>query len=468
MTRRIWRVAELIAEVNQILRQGFAGVWVEGEVTGSTTSGRGHLYFTLKDEDASLDCVMWASRAQRLRFRLEDGLAVVALGDLTVYRQRGRFQMVVEELQPQGLGALQLAFEQLKARLAKEGLFDEARKRPLPALPQRVGIVTSPTGAALRDMLKILRRFPWLQVVVAPATVQGEGAAVEIAGALERLGASGLVDVIIVGRGGGSLEDLWAFNEEPVARAIVASPVPVISAVGHEVDFTIADFAADLRAATPTHGAELVVTRLEEQLRRLDHARDRLVRELERHVVLARRRLEALEGSAGLARLPHRIRLLRSRLDRADRLVPLLLRHHERSRTRLEHLEAALRRVPGRVAAGGHRRLLESQTHRLGLAMRSALARARTALVSHERSLGHLSPRAVLQRGYSITTLEGSSSPLRDPSGVRAGQRLVTLLAGGVLRSVATGTGETPERRRTPDSPEDVQPTLFRDDGGEP
>ncbi len=466
MSRRVWTVAELIGEVNHLLRQGFSRIWVGGEVSGSTASGRGHLYFTLKDGDASLDCVMWASRARRLRFRVEDGLAVVALGSLTVYPQRGRFQMVVEELEPQGLGALQLAFEQLKARLAAEGLFDEARKRPLPDLPQRVGIVTSPTGAALRDMLRILRRFPWIRVVVAPAAVQGEGAAAEIASALERLGSSGLVDVILVGRGGGSLEDLWAFNEEPVARAIAACPVPVVSAVGHEVDFTIADFAADLRAATPTHGAELIVSRLEEQARRLDRATERLLRELDRHVVLARRRLEALEGSAGLARLPHRIGLLAERLSRAERLAPLVLRVLERSTRELHRLEEILRRVPGMVTSGGHRRLLASETQRLERAMASVLSAAASRLASHERSLGHLSPRAVLARGYSITTLEGSSRPLREPSGVRPGQRLVTLLAGGVLESVATGTGK---RRKDPreSPPVPGQPTLFDDHGGE-
>ena len=230
MSERVYTVAALIAEVNTLLEQGFSGVRVEGEVTNSSSSGRGHVYFSLKDDAATLDCVMWSSRARRLKFELEDGLAVLATGSLTVYPQRGRFQMVVENIQPQGVGALQLAFEQLKKKLEAEGLFAAERKRPLPALPNRVGIVTSATGAALQDMLKILLRFPHLEVVVAPAMVQGEGAAAEIAAAVKRLTASKRVNLIIVSRGGGSLEDLWAFNEEEVARAMKSiSQSPTLS-----------------------------------------------------------------------------------------------------------------------------------------------------------------------------------------------------------------------------------------------
>jgi exodeoxyribonuclease VII large subunit len=269
---RTWTVSALLREVNTLLGQGFAGLRIEGEVTNVSRSGRGHLYFTLKDADAQLDCAMWSRQATRLRFDLEDGLAVRATGSLTIYERRGRFQMVVDELEPEGLGALQLAFEQLKRRLELEGLFDPQRKRPLPSLPQRIGLVTSATGAAIRDMLAVLGRFPLLDVVVAPVRVQGDGAAVEIARAVDRLGASDLVDVVVVARGGGSLEDLWAFNEEVVARAIAACPVPVVSGVGHEVDFTIADFVADIRAATPTHAAEILVARLEDSAWRLEEA----------------------------------------------------------------------------------------------------------------------------------------------------------------------------------------------------
>jgi len=443
---RTWTVSALIREVNDLLDQGFSGIAVDGEVTNASRSGRGHLYFTLKDADAQLDCAMWASRAGRLRFELEDGLAVRAVGSLAVYAQRGRFQLVVEDLEPQGVGALQLAFEQLKRRLDAEGLFAAERKRPLPVLPQRVGIVTSISGAALRDMLAVLRSVDHLTVVVASTRVQGEGAADEVAAALTRLASSGLVDVVVVTRGGGSLEDLWAFNEEVVARAIAASPVPVVSAVGHETDVTIADFVADLRAATPTRAAELLAGRLEEQVRRLELAVRGLERDLVRHLALARTRLRGLEGSSGLARVPHRVRLLAARLARADRLPRLLSDLVTRTRRRLDGAEAGLRRLPGRVAAGGHRRLVDSRRGQLGQLMRARLDRGRRAVASGERALGHLSPRQVLERGYSITRRAGSSEPLRDPGVLRTGDVLVSTLARGDVRSLVADRGSAAPR----------------------
>ncbi len=463
MTRKIWRVGDLIRGVNELLSQGFSGIWVEGEVTNASQSSRGHLYFTLKDASSALDCVMWGSRARSLRFNVEDGLAVTAFGSLTVYPQRGRFQLVVDQIEPQGAGALQLAFEQLKAKLAAEGLFAPERKRPLPALPQRVGIVTSATGAALRDMLKIFRRVSHVHVILAHATVQGEGAAAEIARGIERLGSSGLVDVLIVGRGGGSLEDLWAFNEEVVARAIAASPVPVISGVGHEVDFTIADFVADVRAATPTHAAEIVTSRIEEQEGRLDDAEGRLGRALMRHVALARARLNGLEGSSGLARVPQRIRLARTRLRAADRLPGLIERLAERVRLRLEAAEGTLRRTPAKLAAGTQREFLNGRIHALELAMHRQTERAGARLGSSERALGHLNPRAILDRGYSITVREGETAPLKNAAGIGPGTVLVTTLARGQLRSVAA---PAPHRTSSRTSGVPDQPRLF-DDGEE-
>lgn len=458
MTDRVWRPSSLIAEVNSLLDSGFSDIDVEGEITNASTSGRGHLYFTLKDEGAQLDCVMWASRAGRLKFEAEDGLAVRARGSLTIYRQRGRFQLVVSALEPQGVGALQLAFEQLKRRLGAEGLFDPERKRPMPALPTRLGIVTSATGAALHDMLKVLRRVRHVEITVAPAAVQGEGAADEIADAVRRLGASGLVDLIIVGRGGGSLEDLWAFNEEAVVRAIAASPVPVISGVGHEVDFTIADFVADIRAATPTQAAELVASRIEGQERRLADATAALARDLRRHLRLAQTRLAGLRGSSGLARVPGRVAELRRRFDRASRLGPALCGSVERVRARLRRAEAVLGRVPGRVAAGGHRRLLASRREQIILLMRGRLRRSATELAAKRRTLDSLSPRKILDRGYSITMLKGSTRPLKDPASARTGQQLVTRLAAGELRSLVT---DRPPRRRRPSHADHEQQSLF-------
>jgi exodeoxyribonuclease VII large subunit len=403
---------------------------------------------------------MWASRASRLRFDLEDGLAVHARGSLTIYRQRGRFQLVVTSLEPQGIGALQLAFEQLKKKLDAEGLFAAERKRAIPALPNRVGIVTSATGAALQDMLEVLRRVPHLEVVVAPSAVQGDGAAAEIARAIERMGSSGLVKLVIVGRGGGSLEDLWAFNEEPVARAIADCPVPVISAVGHEVDFTISDFVADVRAATPTQAAEIVASRLEEQARRLETAAGALDRDLRRHMALARTRLDGLEGSRGLARVPERLRELRARLDRAARLGPALRRMAERVKARLVRAEAVLGRLPARVAAGGHRRLVDSRREQMAQLMRARLDRSSSDLAAKLRTLGNLSPRRVLERGYSITSVKGSTRPLKDPAEVRAGQILLTRLAGGELRSLVA---DRTRQRRPSSVVGDSQQSLFSD-----
>jgi exodeoxyribonuclease VII large subunit len=370
--------------------------------------------------------------------------------------------MVVESLEPEGIGALQLAFEQLKKRLAEEGLFDEDRKQELPALPNRVGVVTSETGAALRDILKVLLRLDHLEVVVAPAAVQGEGAGAKIAAALGRLAASGLVNVIIVGRGGGSLEDLWAFNEEVVARAIADCPVPVISGVGHEVDFTIADFVADVRAATPTRAAEFVVAKLEEQQRRVDHAGDMIERDFIRKFELASTRLAGLVGSAGLARVPQRVKLMAARLERADRLRQLFRGLLESFRNRFEQAGAILRRVPARVAAGGHRQVLQSRRQQLSQLMRARVRRSRVAVDASERALGHLSPTMVLERGYSITMLEGERKPLKDAASVAPGQSLKTTLARGELRSVVASGGA----RKKPKAPAADQPSLF-DDGEE-
>lgn len=463
MNERTWTVSTLIREVNSLLEQGFSKIRVEGEVTNLSRSARGHLYFSLKDESASLDGVMWASRADRLKYEVEDGLSVVASGSLTIYPQRGRFQMVVERLEPLGVGALQLAFEQLKRRLAGEGLFEVERKRPMPALPNRVGVVTSLSAAALHDMLRVLLRYPHLEVVVAPAAVQGEGAGAEIARALERLAGSGLVDVIIVGRGGGSLEDLWAFNEEVVARAIVASAVPVISGVGHEVDFSIADFVADIRATTPTQAAELVVSQIELQESRIEDATLALVRELNRTRTLSRAVLARLAGSSGLARIPHRVRLLRARLDRAERIRQVFSGLRQRALHRLDRAEGVLRRLPTRVAAGGHRRVVESRRQQLGQLLGARLARQRDAVKSHQRALNHLSPRKVLDRGYSITTLAGDPRPLRDPAAAGPGRELLTTLAKGELRSIVAGA---PSRRARPEREATDQITLF-DEGSD-
>jgi len=455
VSTRIWSVGELVGAVNASLK-AFGEVWVRGELSGFKVVGSGHRYFQLKDADGVLYCAMWASFADRLRFKLQEGLAVLARGRLEVYAQRGSLQLIVSEVRPEGIGELQLAFEQLKAKLAAEGLFAPERKRPLPALPQRLGLVTSSTGAAVRDVLKVLSRWPHLRVLLYPVRVQGRGAEGEIARAVRYLGRSGLIDVLLVVRGGGSLEDLWAFNEEVVARAIASSPVPVISGVGHEVDFTIADFVADIRAATPTQAAELVVSRLEAQLRRVDQASERAQRLFARRLEQARLRLRGAAGARGLARLPARIAELSERLRRLEALPRRLRALVQLRHRRLDGASARLFHWPVRFGAPRHREVV---TVRLAVAaerLRALLQRRRLELAGAERALAALSPDNVLQRGFSITMREGEPAPLRDASQVQPGERLLTRLARGEIRSLALA-------RQTA-----TQPSLFADGDSDP
>jgi exodeoxyribonuclease VII large subunit len=436
---RTWGVGELVREINAQLAGGFGEVWVRGELSGVKVASSGHRYFQVKDAEGTLACAMWAARADRLRFKLADGLAVLLRATLEVYAPRGSLQLIVLEVVPAGIGELQLAFEQLKAKLEAEGLFAAERKRPLPALPQRIGLVTSASGAAVRDVLKVLQRWRALQVLLLPVRVQGRGAEGEIARALQYLNRRGGIDSILLVRGGGSLEDLWSFNEEMVARAIAASRVPVVTGVGHEVDFTIADFVADVRAATPTQAAELVVAALESQQRRLDEAGRRLDDLLRRSLERSRLRLRGLESSRGLARFPLRVRELDERLRRLDAL-PRLLRELARARRRgLEVAIEKLYRWPVRFGAPRRREIV---TARLSVAierLRSLTRGRRLELEARERALSALSPVAVLARGYSITTREGESVPLREAATVAPGERLMTRLARGELRSVVTG-----------------------------
>src|SRR3989440_9776477 len=340
--RAVLTVSALTIELRAVLEERFPAVWVEGEISNFRLYGSGHAYFTLKDAASHIRAVLFRNRGRRIKFEPADGLHVMAFGSIEVYPQRGEYQLVIELLEPKGLGALQLAFEQLKARLQAEGLFDEARKRPLPRFPKTIGIVTSPSGAAIRDMLRVIgRRFGELHILLAPSRVQGDGAAEEIAQGIRDLNAMGGVDVIIVGRGGGSLEDLWAFNEEAVARAIVASKVPVISAVGHEVDFTIADFVADLRAPTPSAAAELVVREKQAVVDALDDLRERLERaatrplsDLERRVDDARSRLDHA-GRVAHDRVAHRIALLTARLKAASPFNRLGVGRHRLDRVQV-------------------------------------------------------------------------------------------------------------------------------------
>jgi exodeoxyribonuclease VII large subunit len=322
-SRRTYTVRELTAELRAVLEDGFSAIWVDGEISNFKHHTSGHMYFTLKDAEAQIRAVMFRGNNRLLKFQPTDGQQVLVFGTVTVYERRGEYQIGVEFMEPKGVGALQLAFEQLKARLGAEGLFDPGRKRPLPRLPRKIGVITSPTGAAIRDMLSIIgRRFPGLAILIAPVQVQGETAAAEIAAAIGRLGRREDLDVLIVARGGGSLEDLWAFNEEVVARAIAASPLPVISAVGHETDVTIADFVADLRAPTPSAAAELVVAQRDELAQRVDDLAARaagaaaaLIAARQERVRMLHRHLALLSPEARVERQAERLQALQQRLQ---------------------------------------------------------------------------------------------------------------------------------------------------------
>ena len=422
--RAVLTVSELTAQLRAVLEERFPAVWVEGEISNYRLYGSGHAYFTLKDADSQLRCVLFRNRGRRIKFEPADGLHVMAFGSVEVYAQRGEYQLVVELLEPRGLGALQLAFEQLKARLQAEGLFDPARKRGLPRFPKKIGIVTSPSGAALRDMLRVIgRRFGELHIVIAGCRVQGDGAAAEIAQALRDLNALGDVDVIIVGRGGGSIEDLWAFNEEAVARAIVASKAPVISAVGHEVDFTIADFVADLRAPTPSAAAELVVREkqavvdaLAELRSRLEHAAARPLRDLDRRVDETTTRLR--RGMHGeWRRAAHRAELAAAALRSASPVARVVNGRH-----RLERLDARMRSE-----------------------IRHTVAQSRHRLSAATGSLASLSPLAVLGRGYSLARTP-TGEIVRSVRQVAVGDDVRVLLHEGSLDCRVAATREQDDR----------------------
>ncbi len=444
--RSVLTVSQLTERLRALVEEGFPAVWVEGEVSNFRLYASGHAYFTLKDETAQLRAVLFRNRMRRLRFEPGDGQHLLAFGSLEVYAQRGEYQLVVELLEARGLGALQLAFEQLKQRLEAEGMFDAGRKRALPRFPRKIGIATSPSGAAVRDMLRVIgRRFAGLSIVVAPCRVQGEGAAEEIAQAVADLNALGDVDVIIVGRGGGSLEDLWAFNEETVARAIAGSKAPVISAVGHEVDVTIADFVADVRAATPSNAAELVVREkqavadtLAALQRRLERAVARPLGDLARRVDHARARLERA-GPAGSGRLRHRLQLLDARLHAASPFARLAAHRHrlERARARLDGT------IPGRLATSRHH--LERAQSRLEGALARQLTADRHRLGALAGRLDSLSPLAVLGRGYSLTRTEAGAI-VRRAGEVAAGDAVSVLLHEGSLECRIERTRERDER----------------------
>jgi exodeoxyribonuclease VII large subunit len=435
--RRILTVSSLTSLIKGVLEENFERVWVEGEVSNLAMPVSGHLYFTLKDAGAQIRCVMFRASARALKFRPKDGMGLVVRGRVSLFEPRGEYQLIMEYLEPQGVGALQMAFAQLKERLAKEGLFDEAHKRPIPKLPQRIGIVTSATGAAIHDILNVLdRRFANVEVLICPVKVQGEGAALEIAQAVRDLNRCGDIDVMIVGRGGGSMEDLWAFNEEIVARAIYHSRIPVISAVGHEVDFTIADFVADLRAPTPSAAAELVVKSKAELAAELEALSHRLKQGIRHTLSDSRGRVElhtrALKDpSMMLGHMAQRID------DLSERLNFSIRGELKRINVKLENLCNHLRLTnPGLMVERGREHLLTlfaRGEHGLHRTMENC--RERTAINSGK--LQALSPLNTLSRGYAIASLLPEGTVIRESDQLATGDTIdIRFHRGGAVCTV--------------------------------
>jgi exodeoxyribonuclease VII large subunit len=438
--RRIHTVSELTGRIRMRLEEEFFEVWVEGELSNCKVWNTGHMYFTLKDANAQIKGVMFRSSLLRLRFKPQDGLRVVARGRVSVYDPKGEYQLVCEHFEPEGLGARQLAFDQLKQRLSKEGLFDERRKRSLPALPRKIGVVTSLDGAAIRDILKVLgRRYANAHVIIRPTRVQGEGAALDIARGLSAIGRVGGVDVIIVGRGGGSIEDLGAFNEEVVARAIAGCPVPTISAVGHETDVTIADFVADVRAPTPSAAAEIVVARHDDFVTRID----RLTRRVGAAMAGRRHRLESrlrtLEARSGLAgtrgRLAMRGRHTAELTHELSRAMRASLSKRER---RYQRLRLALETFDLRRRLAGVRTRLVSGEGRLTSVMDRRRHAFESQLGSIAAKLESLSPLAVLARGYAVCWNGDRTAVIRDASSVAVGDQVTVTVQRGELSCEVT------------------------------
>jgi exodeoxyribonuclease VII large subunit len=448
--RRIYSVSEITSAIKQSL-DSFGVVWVQGELSNFKHHSSGHMYFSLKDDRAQLKAAFFRNNNMHVRFRPEDGLEVIARGRISVYEPRGDYQIIVEYMEPVGLGSLQLAFEQLKEKLRREGLFDQARKRKLPLLPGKIGIVTSPTGAALCDMLRVLqRRNASLHILIYPARVQGSGAAEEVAAGIRHFNSRDDIDVLIIGRGGGSIEDLWAFNEEILARAVYASRIPVISAVGHEVDFTISDFTADLRAPTPSAAAEMVSGVREDLRAMVSSLAQRAVQALRLELERRRARLERLAGSRAFAVAPNKVREFQQRFDEAAvRMTERMRRFITFQKHRGLVMHTRLIKLDLRRLVGLSREMLIRRQRQLSSAAGMCLHRERARVELAVGRLHALSPLAILERGYAIC-LDARGRVLKDATVVRIGEQVSVKLAEGDLGCVVQET-RLPEGRSEPD-----------------
>jgi exodeoxyribonuclease VII large subunit len=432
--RRIWTVSDLTARIRDLLGREFTDIQVEGEISNAHGAQSGHLYFTLKDAKAQIRCVCFRQQLLRLKFRPEDGLHVTVRGSISVYELRGEYQIYVEHVEPVGRGALQLAFEQLKRRLEAEGLFDADRKKPLPMLPRRVGLITSPKGAAVRDVVRILRRrFPDLHLILYPVRVQGDGAAGDIVEAIRYFNRKQIADVMILARGGGSLEDLWAFNEENVARAISACTIPIICGVGHESDFTIADFVADVRASTPSAAAELVVRTRQEFDRHLNELRLKLGQWMRYLLLQSRHRLRELIAHRGFRQLEDLLRRRRQRTDELATQLALGLRGRlDRLRRRYTAARTRLVSVDLRARLRAFALRLQQRSSGLGTRIERLLVARRQQLERLRLQLEERSPLRVLERGYAIC-YDASGALVRSADQVAVGQRIRVQLSRGKL-----------------------------------
>jgi exodeoxyribonuclease VII large subunit len=446
--KHIYSVSQLNRDIRLILEDNFTPVWVEGEVSGLRVPASGHCYFILKDEQSQLKAVVFRREFRALRHPLREGDRIICSGRISLYEPRGEYQLIVSYLEPQGVGALWRAFNELKAKLEKEGLFAPGRKQKIPLLPRRIGIVTSPTGAAIRDLLQVIgRRLAAVEIVIFPVSVQGDRAAGEMVMAFERISSGwvGRLDTVILARGGGSYEDLAAFNDEALARAIAACPLPVISAVGHEIDFTIADFVADLRAPTPSAAAELAVPERRELEERLRQLQRRLLQNGRLRIIQARRRLQL--PALALERVGERVVRLRQRLEEIGRFLPLRLAGRLRlAAGRLEYLDQRLRRLSPQSGVNRQREILEQLDQRLARALQGRLQGHRERCLGLEARLEAGSPLAILKRGYAVVEKENIPGVVSDSRKLQIGERLRLRFATGRalcrVEAIEPGAGE--------------------------
>jgi exodeoxyribonuclease VII large subunit len=433
--RRVWVVRDLVAALRTSMEREYSDIWVEGEISNFRAhDSSGHLYFTLKDKESQIRAVMFRSQARLLRFRPEDGMQVILRGRATIYEARGELQLSAEYLEPKGAGALQIAFEQLKAKLEAEGLFDSGRKKPIPALPRCIGIVTSPQAAALRDILNILRRrHHSANLLIYPAQVQGELAASDVSTGIKFFNRAKNVDVIIVARGGGSAEDLAAFNHEGLARVVAGSEIPIISAVGHETDVTIIDFVADLRAPTPSAAAELVIRSRQEIEGQAESLQSRLARAMRYRLLMAKQTLGEVAQQGAFARMMGGINQRQQRLDdlifRLEKSERRLLEQHRR---RWERASAAVRHYDARRMLAGIRKDLAAHTTTMAAAMRAALLRRASRVDQIQHQLKALSPVAILERGYALV-FDSAGKLVKNSAQVELGGEISARLAHGTL-----------------------------------